>query len=757
MRRGHHLYNSSCVSHHKFGVQNAKMYCWGMNARSQLGFSGSSPNKPTEMSFCEELFEVVPRDIICGYTHTIFLLDDGTMYGWGNNQYGQLTLNTTNNNYNTPTKIDFRFLERVAMIKSGDNHNIALLENGDIFSWGYNGFGELGHGNTTNLTEPRLIPMENPIKSISCGANHTIVLDVKGFLWSWGCNQSGQLGYENQSLEPVKIEFEFPSNVIDICCGYNRTFALTECGKVFSWGYNQYGDLGLGHSRNISTPTFIEELVEINIVQITCGANHSLAMDEHGNIYSWGYNGYGQLGHGETLDRQKPHKIDFPFDSRVIAICCGYNYSSALTENGGIFAWGCNKNGELGVGDNIKRTRPTKLNSFTHDVGIDDREIDVLYRYDIHKLFLTGEFSDMKVEKDGYEFALHTCILKARCKQLLNPPNIEMISKESLEYLLTWIYSDSVDLEDSNLFAAVELLKISNDFGITGLKIIVENYLIELFDVNNIVTIINMAIELDIDYLKVWAIHFLSKNKAGVDDEILKQIPYQVLPEVINNLKETNIPEPTRNSVINSLQDDLLNLLKNDEGDYELRLKGGQTRKVHKAIVGARSHFFRALFQDNWREAQTDSCYHETDLPLNYFDLMLECIYGCKMSFTLGEAFWIKSYAPYYGIEYPYLMNYCEYKIKAPVTKDNAMEKFILSIKLDLPDLRIRAMKVIMENMNTLSIDILESYIEQYKAATRLETKLRNYSSNKSEMFVEQLKKLKEVRASLMNRLLALE
>ncbi len=128
-------------------------------------------------------------------------------------------------------------------------------------------------------------------------------------------------------------------------------FALLEDGQVYGWGWNRHGDLGMGDDVYRIMPTKVESLK--NIVEISCGMNHTLALDKDGKVWSWGYNhvmGEGVLGHGDMKDRGLPEVI--PGLPKIVEVKAGYNYSLMLDENGKVWGCGCaNADRLLGFGE----------------------------------------------------------------------------------------------------------------------------------------------------------------------------------------------------------------------------------------------------------------------------------------------------------------------------------------------------------------------------------------------------------------------
>ena len=179
---------------------------------------------------------------------------------------------------------------------------------------------KLGHKITTGV----------PIAHISCGADHTLLLSNTGCVYSLGLGSRGQLGHGDilERKEPAIVEALAGVGMKMVACGSWHSLVLSIYGDVYSWGWNEHGQLG--HSAGpqapstISLPTLIENPDNsVNFAAIRCGARHSAAVTEDGQLYTWGWNEYGQLGNGQAEGMSvlpSPVKLS----DRVLSVHCGY-------------------------------------------------------------------------------------------------------------------------------------------------------------------------------------------------------------------------------------------------------------------------------------------------------------------------------------------------------------------------------------------------------------------------------------------------
>jgi alpha-tubulin suppressor-like RCC1 family protein len=294
------------------------------------------------------------RQLVAGRSHTLALLEDGTVKAWGLNTSGQLGLGTTTN-WSTPIAI--ANLSGVREVIAGEYHSLALLDNGTVKAWGQNNYGQLGLGNTAGPKVPTIITGLSSVRQLVSGGIHTLALLEDGTVKVWGGNSYGQLGLENINMQISPMTIMNLSGVRQLLAGQSHTLALMKDGTLKAWGNNFSGQLGLGDETNRSTPTSIGSLGSVR--QLAVGQNYSLALLENGTVKAWGDNSIGQLGLGNTNTQRMPTTIAGL--SGVKQLSAGVNYSLALMEDGTVKAWGDNSYGQLGLGNTTARSIPTTI------------------------------------------------------------------------------------------------------------------------------------------------------------------------------------------------------------------------------------------------------------------------------------------------------------------------------------------------------------------------------------------------------------
>nr|XP_043616610.1 protein RCC2 homolog [Erigeron canadensis] len=279
----------------------------------------------------------------------------------------------------SPTRIRSLVGIDIRYVASGcaSRHCVALGVDGRCYTWGRNEKGQLGHGDKIIYYSPTVVSALSEYKVVkaACGGGHTVVLTEDGISWSFGWNKHGQLGTGSTKnefeLSPVRC---LVSNVKDVACGTDFTVWLTsvEGATILTAGYPQYGQLGHGtnHEYNMKessvrlayeaqpSPQAIASLSDETIVKVACGANHTVALDSKGYVYTWGFGGYGRLGHREQKDEWSPRRVDIFTKHNVLppgAVISAGSVTSACSRGvGQMYMWGKIKK----AGDNWMYPKP---------------------------------------------------------------------------------------------------------------------------------------------------------------------------------------------------------------------------------------------------------------------------------------------------------------------------------------------------------------------------------------------------------------
>ncbi|XP_032669055.1 probable E3 ubiquitin-protein ligase HERC4 isoform X2 [Odontomachus brunneus] len=236
-----------------------------------------------------------------------------------------------------------------------------------MFGWGSTTHGQLGLGGIEEevISTPREVNFEkaNEIGQIACGDNYTIIVTKEGQAYSCGNNDCGQLGQEKGRKRLQPISGIGPFAFRKASCGAAHTLVVNEWGQLFSWGCNSEGQLGLGRIEGtVHEPCMVKTLGTKVIVQIACGLKHSIALTNNGELYAWGSNSDGQLGLGSDTKMELIPKLVHSLAAVPIAfVACGGYHTIVILKSGAIFAWGRNTFGQLGLDDMQNRNVPCQL------------------------------------------------------------------------------------------------------------------------------------------------------------------------------------------------------------------------------------------------------------------------------------------------------------------------------------------------------------------------------------------------------------
>ena len=280
--------------------------------------------------------------------------------------------------------------------------NCFVDNDGKVYTWGKNDYGQLGNGTTTNSSMPICISdTENSvlkgknIKNISTNRYTVCAIDDNGKVYTWGDNERGQLGNgtKNDSSVPICISDTENSvlkgkNIKNISANGYTVCAIDDNGKVYTWGRNNYGQLGNGTTTNSSMPICISDtensvLKGKNIKNISANGYTVCAIDDNGKVYTWGKNNYGQLGNGTTTNSSMPICIsdvqnNALNNATITKIITRSVDIYAIDDNGKLYAWGGNNYGQLGNGTTTSSNVPICMNDVTGS-KLKDREIAGVY------------------------------------------------------------------------------------------------------------------------------------------------------------------------------------------------------------------------------------------------------------------------------------------------------------------------------------------------------------------------------------------
>lgn len=217
---------------------------------------------------------------------------------------------------------------------------------------------------------------EEPLR-LSAGLSHTVYVDETGTLWAWGSNQAGQLGTETQEtstdLEGNPIPYASQplavmEDVVSASAGADFTVALKADGTLWTWGGNDEGQLGTGTTEGSATPVQVLD----QVTAVVAGDYHVAALRTDGTLWMWGSNIDGQLGTGQATEVLQTQPVQVPLNGAVLAVAAGTGHTVAILEDGSLWVWGRNDQGQLGLDPDTAALvpQPTQVTEATGAVDV---------------------------------------------------------------------------------------------------------------------------------------------------------------------------------------------------------------------------------------------------------------------------------------------------------------------------------------------------------------------------------------------------
>ncbi|XP_066254938.1 secretion-regulating guanine nucleotide exchange factor-like [Euwallacea similis] len=305
------------------------LYCCGWNSKGQLGLSDDTL-KFTPIEILKE-FNIV--EISCGWDFSAAVSECGKQFVWGNNQYTQLGLSKSITCTGIPSRLQVsqKLATGFKHVSCGLRHMAMITKEGGLVVAGMGGRGQLGLGDNFDDVNGYLsiakVPDLEEVRSVASGKHHTLALKEDGTLFSWGENRFGQLGM-NPGIGLTFIPLEvFQDEGFDrLYAGWTHSAALTKSGEVFSWGRDTYGQLGCEKKReNLFKPEKIPGLS--NVRQLSLGSEHNLAVTSDNKLYSWGWNEHGSCGTGNKKDLRIPTQIFKGRNVKLAFACTGSSFA----------------------------------------------------------------------------------------------------------------------------------------------------------------------------------------------------------------------------------------------------------------------------------------------------------------------------------------------------------------------------------------------------------------------------------------------
>jgi alpha-tubulin suppressor-like RCC1 family protein len=365
--------NNSSIANSPKGSSN--IVGLGENNTAQLGLSPNELDEGTHT--ISELKNV--SQIAAGRNFSLARTQEGQVYVWGGNDWGQLGLGVEESRKDQP--IENQNLKSIKKIAASNNNVLALSEDGHVFSFGSNFSGQLGTGDNTDSNTPGIVAGIDHVVDVAPGYKFSVALKDDGTVWAWGAKCSDAQKKESEQwwktvigktdevgdgyydptsdalsihdkdeycinedivgiLSRTPVQIKNLSKITQISAGYGHVLALDTDGNVWSFGCNTFHQLGrvTKEKSDNTTPQKISGLPPI--AKVSAGYRHSLAVTNDGAVWSWGLNSHGQLGvEAKELLNTTPLRVSIDHVSQILS---GYDYSLVVKDDGTVWGWGRN-------------------------------------------------------------------------------------------------------------------------------------------------------------------------------------------------------------------------------------------------------------------------------------------------------------------------------------------------------------------------------------------------------------------------------
>ncbi|CAN8258383.1 unnamed protein product [Cochlearia groenlandica] len=295
----------------------------------------------------------------------------GDVYVWGEVWTegilpdGTISKETVKTDVLTPRPLESNVVLDVHQIVCGVRHIALVTRQGEVFTWGEEAGGRLGHGIQVDISRPKLVEFLalTNIDFVACGEYHTCVVSTSGDLFSWGdgIHNVGLLGHGSDISHWIPKRVSGPLEglqVLSVACGTWHSALATANGKLFTFGDGAFGVLGHGNRESFSHPKEVLSLNGLKTVKVACSVWHTAAIVEvmgqigssmsSRKLFTWGDGDKNRLGHGNKETYLLPTCVSSLIDYNFHQIACGHTFTVALTTSGHVFTMGGTSHGQLG-------------------------------------------------------------------------------------------------------------------------------------------------------------------------------------------------------------------------------------------------------------------------------------------------------------------------------------------------------------------------------------------------------------------------
>ncbi len=297
--------------------------------------------------------------VSAGISHTVAIKNDGTLWAWGYNGYGQLGCVCFSA---PPVSIQQTGAENNwKMVSAGSYHTLAIKKNGTLWAWGSNLYGSLGDSTKIDKKTPIQIGKDSNWISVDAGSDNSFAIKKDSTLWAWGKNTNGNLGIGSNNSSLIPIQIGTAKDWIKVSAGFYHTLGVKSNGTLWAWGQNNYSQLGDGGA--LSSINYPKQVgIDSNWIDMSAGGQHNLSLKIDGTLWAWGDNTKWLCGTGVAGTVYTPTKVGT--DSNWVSISAfGFSGSMATKKDNTLWGWGINTTGQIGNGNNATKFYPIQINA----------------------------------------------------------------------------------------------------------------------------------------------------------------------------------------------------------------------------------------------------------------------------------------------------------------------------------------------------------------------------------------------------------
>jgi alpha-tubulin suppressor-like RCC1 family protein len=249
-------------------------------------------------------------------------------------------------------------------IATGGYHTCGIREGNTLWCWGNAAYGELGAGGAADQEQPQQVSKPTAgWTSVATGYYHSCATRNDGSLWCWGYNHDGELGIGTTTnvTRPHQVTTPAATAWASVTAGLLHTCAIGSGTTLWCWGYNDDGELGIGNTTSQDLPQQVTTPAAAGWTHVADGNWHTCAIRDDGSLWCWGDNDDGQLGIGATSSQDLPRQVTTPAAAGWAMVAGGGGHTCAVRTDGTLWCWGFNSAGELGTGNTTNQDLPQQV------------------------------------------------------------------------------------------------------------------------------------------------------------------------------------------------------------------------------------------------------------------------------------------------------------------------------------------------------------------------------------------------------------